>query len=241
MSIHITPILDEFGIQSPADIHIEAIAYRYGLWLYQAPLSGAHGCLVRKGDHGIVVVDHSLSRPRHRFTIAHELGHFLLHKPLSLTPCKTPDNDILDDNHSFERQADIFAVKLLLPEKLFLSRVQDLSWGLDAIKTVAREFETSLTSTAFRYVELSERPSAVVISDANHIVSYKKSDSFYEKFLRKGTRIPESSTSRIAYSKRAVAGIIAGYSNWDSSTCSLFHEQSIRLGRYEKVLTLIWK
>ncbi|WP_447987502.1 ImmA/IrrE family metallo-endopeptidase [Nitrospira sp. Nam74] len=133
--------LEQFYANStynPADIHVEAIAYRYGLWIYSTPLTGADGWLIKKGGHGVVLVQQTLNRQRRRFIVAHELGHFLLHR-LHLTACIPPDNDVLDNIQLSERQANLFVAGLLLPEVLVRPKVDALPLDLNAIKKLAKD------------------------------------------------------------------------------------------------------
>lgn len=51
---------------------------------------------------------------RDRYTLAHELGHLLLHKNVSIIFAKTDNNKILPYEDS-EWQADTFAAELLMP------------------------------------------------------------------------------------------------------------------------------
>jgi Zn-dependent peptidase ImmA (M78 family) len=74
---------------------------------------GAFGAIFSKraGGGHLLQVNSRLPLGRFRFSIAHELGHFLQgHKPLA---------SIWEKRSPFlERQADVFAAELLLPEEL---------------------------------------------------------------------------------------------------------------------------
>ena len=76
---------------------------------------------------GLVFVNASDPVPRQRFTAAHELGHFVLHRDemggrvsIADTPASIELTDEQSNRH--EREANRFAVELLMPAPLCLAR-----------------------------------------------------------------------------------------------------------------------
>ncbi|MFA6044467.1 MAG: ImmA/IrrE family metallo-endopeptidase [Phycisphaerales bacterium] len=70
--------------------------------------------MARPSDREIQVSDTLLSyEPRLRFTIAHELGHVLLHERLSTDFRDSADADFME--RKIEREADRFAASFLMP------------------------------------------------------------------------------------------------------------------------------
>lgn len=67
------------------------------------------------GDHGIIIVNISLPTDRKRLTIAHELGHLVLH------------NQYIDVDA--EEQANAFAAEFLMPEHIIGAQLNRLSLG----------------------------------------------------------------------------------------------------------------
>lgn len=89
------------------------------------------------GDgHRIVLRGHS-PEGRRRFTIAHEIGHFVLH-PHRLAPERNGGGNAAWQAE--EREADQFAAELLMPEDLVREAV--LLQGADAVR-LADRFEVS--------------------------------------------------------------------------------------------------
>ena len=91
-------------IEPPVDV--ERIAYGEGLRVVRKRLEG-DGLL--EGDVLYVNPDHA--RTRQRFTIAHEVGHLILHRDGT-------------DEHS-EREADAFASALLIPREMLRRAVAE--------------------------------------------------------------------------------------------------------------------
>lgn len=123
--------------------------------------------------------------PRTRFSVAHELGHYLLdhHRAHLLSGGDAHDSKSeysADDLLLIEREADAFASGLLLPSSLVASKVNQGELTRQLVEELASSFETSRVATLRRSVELSHFPCAVV-SIVNGGVSWRRhSDSLIE-------------------------------------------------------------
>jgi Zn-dependent peptidase ImmA (M78 family) len=237
-------VLEELRVKHPSELLIEAIAWRYGVRVYTSPLDGAEGCMIRKGHRGTILIREGLDPGKYRFNVAHELGHFLLHPMLSLKACTETDFLFWRIRHDNEREADDFAVNLLLPEAMFVKRIEGGRPSFDTISQVAAEFETSLTFTAIRYVELSGFPCALVVSSGDSVEWFKISEGF-PGWFEKGQRIdPDSHAYDALHGKAMPTGIqpvqATAWFPQRQWRDIIIREHSIRLGTYEKVLSLIW-
>lgn len=67
------------------------------------------------GDHAVVILNSSLGIDRKRFTLAHELGHLVLHS-------RYVDADV-------EEQANAFAAEFLMPEHVIRAQLTNLTLG----------------------------------------------------------------------------------------------------------------
>ena len=109
--------------------------------------------LIRKGTEvsrsGFVCyVDSSEPSVRQRFTAAHELGHFVLHRDMIGDTHK--DNYLLraEGFTSYqETQAHKFAADLLMPNELISEKIEA---GITSVKELAREFGVSETAMSIR-------------------------------------------------------------------------------------------
>jgi len=72
----------------------------------------------------------NLPRQTHMFTMAHELGHAILHEGLSLHRDKPVDGFSGIGRNKKEKEADRFAVNFLMPEKLVQERFEQ-AFGTD--------------------------------------------------------------------------------------------------------------
>jgi Zn-dependent peptidase ImmA (M78 family) len=81
-----------------------------------------------------------LDEHRKRFTLAHEIGHIILHRSYLINPVSEIDfsinkfNDYILDKDAVkhaEIQANIFAAHLLMPKKIFLAKAIEIAISLD--------------------------------------------------------------------------------------------------------------
>ena len=103
--------------------------------------------------------------PRTRFSVAHELGHYFLDAHgafLRRTGKSHPSRGEFLSDRTIETEADAFAAGLLMPARMLAPMVNEGEMSFADIETWAREFKTSVTSTARRAVELSHFPCALI-------------------------------------------------------------------------------
>lgn len=160
-----TELLGELGIRAPEEIDVEVVAAHLGATVVYEPLSGCAARLLGYGDRAIITVDQNASRPRRRFSAAHELGHWMRDRGRVAFACTELALETSWDGTNPERGANTFATDLLLPAAMFKSRVQKREPSLAACWELARQFETSLTATALRLVELGPRIAVAVCTE----------------------------------------------------------------------------
>lgn len=157
-------LLISLGVQAPSDIDLEAIAAYQGAMVKYRPLDGCEARIVGVGDRAIITVREGLLPARARFSLAHELGHWALHRGRSFI-CRSDDiggGNNLNLMHP-ERQADAYAADLLLPDFLFKARLREFPRiSMDVAAKLAGEFSVSLTATAIRLVEKGDEPAILV-------------------------------------------------------------------------------
>ena len=240
-------IIKSYGIAKPEEIDLEAIAMDKGLFVKYAPLIGAEARLVKKGNRGIIRVNNETKEEgKRRFSIAHELGHWMLHPDKSQFDLYS-DQGISSYYGSIEEQeANIFAAHLLMPRFMFLPRIEDVEPNLKKISQLAEEFNTTLTSAIVRYIDETQWKCAAVFSEDGIIKWYKKSESCFEIYFNRKEKVPLYTLAWCYENGKAVPeqGERIEAEFWlkekYASSYETILEQAVRLGAYKAILSLLW-
>lgn len=122
--------------------------------------------------------DELRSEGRIRFTQAHELGHYILHRATrDAFQCSSGDMiDIASDEKTIESQADVFACNLLMPLDDFRSQMLGAS-NLEALGAVASRYGVSLTSAALRWIEHTDACAMLLVHRDGFVDWWKSSRS----------------------------------------------------------------
>ena len=118
-------LLEEQGINAPP-VRVKEIATKLGADVRYEPLDGGlSGALYRAEDgHAVLGVNNWHTEVRQRFTIAHELGHLLLHPDeLFVDGVLKRDDASSLAIRSHEIEANAFAAELLMPRKFVLAEL----------------------------------------------------------------------------------------------------------------------
>jgi hypothetical protein len=241
-------LLERLGISGSPDL--QNIAIRVGLTIEEARVSGFEGALVRPvgGSVGIIVLSDSIrERGRRNFTIAHEIGHFLL-PGHDTEECVCFSRDLESWKEELDRReldANEFAAELLIPTFLVQTRVTAMEPSLRPIAEIAKEFSASLTAATRRFVELTTHRCAMVWSTRGRIIWYAKSSEFGHH-VRVGECIDRHALAYGCFtgSGRQVGPAPVPADSWlpDHNLVpnAQILEESISLPFYESVLSLLW-
>lgn len=161
---------------------------------------GFEGSLIANAEKSVGAIFYNGTVPvsRQRFTIGHELGHFLLPWHRQTTFECTAEDISGRARKDWEIQANQFSAELLMPKVLFNSRLHTMHEPeLAHIQELSDQFGVSFEAAARRLVELSEYGCAIVFSKDNVVRYWVKSEYFGEQVtVRKGDRLPFKSPSR---------------------------------------------
>jgi len=194
-----------YGITKPDELVLEDIAFARGVIVTEGPLEKMEARLVRNGDKGLMRIRQNIPYiGQKRFAIAHELGHWELHKKDSQFFACTNDDMVASYKRSpQEGEANIFAAGLLMPSNLFLAHANKNDFSFQTISSLAEYFLTSLTATAIRYVDLSDDYYAVVCSEAGRIKWWRGSNDFENKFwITPGTKVSTNTLTGSFFNNR---------------------------------------
>jgi Zn-dependent peptidase ImmA (M78 family) len=125
---------------------LEFVAGKFGAEVVEQPL----GTIIKEAyfkDEGVIVIDPNLHPYKKRHLIAHGLAHHLFHRNRRV-------NYFIDDKDDFfkslkvkemEREAEIFAAHLLIPEEKLNALLKEdwIKESPDPIPELAEEFQVS--------------------------------------------------------------------------------------------------
>lgn len=157
-------LLDELGITEPDEIDLEAIAQYVGATVTRQQLIGAEARLVGLNDQAIITVNQDSLPTRQRFSIGHELGHWMHDRGQIDISCGTDNQERFYTGTDKESLANEFATELLLPSSMFTPRLAKRPPKLEVIKELRDVFRASFTATARRVVDLGAHPAMVICS-----------------------------------------------------------------------------
>ncbi len=123
----------------------------------------------QRGAH-IIYLSENLDEHLARFVIAHELGHMQMHRSMNTV---FMDAKTYNPHSKFERQANTFAVELLLPDDLLREHPEC------TIRQLARSFSMGLKQKKRQQptVEIGEIAAVLIDGDATLKHFYRDGDS----------------------------------------------------------------
>lgn len=129
-------------------VEVDALAERLNILVNYTDLDDDYsGLLVIRNGSGCAHINARHHPNRRRFSLAHELGHFVLHEAQqigkdaayvdkSMRLYQRKDRDVA--NSRMEWEANVFAAELLMPEQLVRSKVFDEGYDLEDESDVSR-------------------------------------------------------------------------------------------------------
>jgi Zn-dependent peptidase ImmA (M78 family) len=152
-------------------VPVEEMARELGIRVHYEPFDGdLSGILLRDEDRTIIGINSRHATVRQRFTVAHELGHFLLHTGSKVHIDREFRVNFRDTGHiagsvAEEMEANRFAAALLMPGSLVREAFRrkttngfdllgDDDEAVEVIQKLARDFKVSYQALLIRLGEL---------------------------------------------------------------------------------------
>lgn len=213
-----------------------------------APIKGFEGALFPNDERTkwMLLYNQALtSKGRVRFTQAHELGHFVLHR-LARERFHCSQGDMLDwFEKSIEAEADLFASYLLMPLEDF-RRQEAPVMDLDVLGACAERYGVSLTAAILKWISYTDQKAVFVMSIDGYINWARSSDPAFHAgaFFRTSTgpiEIPSGSVAADESVKQERSGIVLPASIWwpKAEPAVQVREMKISADQYDSVLTVL--
>lgn len=184
---------------------------------------------------------------RINFTLAHELGHYMLHRQdASLDGFECGTKDMLSPDSAYkqrEEEANIFAASLLMPANDFRLQTEKEKFSFNLLGHCADRYEVSLTSAVLRWLEFTSKRAIAVFSEDGYMHWAKSSNKAFKSgkyFATRSGPIEVPATSQAAdqtFSFEARNGIRHGPGVWFDDEEVIEH--TIYSEEYEKTLTVL--
>lgn len=238
-------VLAECDVQHPRDIHVEAIAARYGAVVLYGPTATAHGSIMRSSQRAVIWVDEAArGQPRADFTAAHELGHHLIHNLVDhFAQCHGEEESpgVRATSRTIEKEANHFSVELRMPEVWAAPLCDVPRPTLDDVYCLARTFRASFHSSALRFVELSAAPCAFVHTVKGKIKRSTETAAFPGRIVQTRAVHPQTVAARLQGQRpggEVPAREVSGAA-WGDEGGNGFLEHAIALGPEVGVMSFV--
>lgn len=147
-----------------APVPVEDIAGRLGASLRYEHFQNEVSGLLMRGPNGVIIaVERDQPTTRQRFTIAHEIGHLVLHDQEEVRidrsfPLRFRSQHSSSAEDVEEIEANAFAASLLMPAALLRREMHGLALDIEdeeQIRRLASRYQVSLQAMTYRLLNLS--------------------------------------------------------------------------------------
>jgi hypothetical protein len=137
---------------------------------------GVEGMLMPRGDGsgewGIIYNASIRSAGRRNFTLAHELGHYLLHRQLHPSGLKCTNRNMADWDESvtkIEGEANTFASYLLMPLDDFRAQIKGRAIDIEVMTELSDRYAVSLTAAILKWMTITDKRAMIVVGKEGFI------------------------------------------------------------------------
>lgn len=195
----------------------------------------------------IIIYNNALnSAGRIRFTQAHELGHYILHRTIADGfQCKSDVVLGWPGMENIETQADEFASYLLMPINDFRDQTA-ADVNLNVLNSCAERYGVSLTAAALKWVKFTDQKAVLILSKSGFMEWAWSSKSAFEAgayFKTKNviTEIPQNVLAANGSISNDMIGENTPAYHWfkNAEKESVLKEMKLSMDQRDRVLTLL--
>lgn len=167
----------------PVDVKELAYGFSHELYpddaianIHPVPLPNFEGALCPRdraiGGWNILYNNTMRSSGRINYTLAHEFGHYLIHRTTARPTFECSIDDITGrENEEIEREANEFAATLLMPLDDYRTHISDTDLPSAAdLSCCAERYDVSWTAACLRWLEYTRRSAMLVVSRDDFIL-----------------------------------------------------------------------
>lgn len=256
----ISSILNTIRGASHFPIVVSEIAYEFSKSVFPGdPISliqgenlrNFDGALLRappgKRGWGIIYNNVITSKGRINFTLAHEFGHYLIHRLQHPDGIRCSQQDVVrwdSEYGQIEHQANTFAAFLLMPLDDYRRQIAaDANATFELLNHCADRYEVSLIAATLRWLAYTQKRAMLVVSRDGFILWTRSSKPafnsgiFFKTSGRPPIPIPEGSVAaRPTAFSEAKTGVDRPPGTWFSEPC---REMTVVSENYDFTLSLL--
>ena len=194
-------LLWSHGVVEPDQIDLEAIANALGARVVHRHLDGCEARLVAGAEQAVISVNTAGGyEGRRRFSLAHELAHWICDRRTGSFQCAKevigPQNA---EAKSVEAHANAYASQLILPDYLVVPWAHGKRTNLDVARTLANDFNASLTAAAIKLAKQATAPACIVCHNQSRLLWHQRNGAFPSEFFVLGELHQETDAFGIAF------------------------------------------
>lgn len=197
-AFHMTRILNAaFSGQERFPVDVKSLAKEYSHQRYpNDPITLIKGVDLPKFEGGLfkappgkkgwgILYNNAIaSQGRINYTLAHEFGHYLMHRVDFPEGIQCGEQDVVrwdSEYGQIEHQANVFAANLLMPLDDYRKQIKATAKiDLDTLGWCAERYGVSLTAAILRWLELTIRRAMIVVSRDSYVLWARSSKSAYK-------------------------------------------------------------
>ncbi|NKF08281.1 ImmA/IrrE family metallo-endopeptidase [Clostridium gasigenes] len=235
-------IVSSFDLTPPIDLN--KVCEKLDIKVNYEPLCSIEALLiVSRGKRNIILNNSKAAYPqRERFTIAHEIGHYIMPWHENLQQCDNVVDFKSDDD--FECQANDFASELLVPKSNLLEDIKHKKISISLIKNLAEKYNVSLVVMARKVLKHTDAEAVVLIYWPNGKKYIQMMSGTFKEELKDGS-ITKSSAHKLltSYNTSAEIKSVLDSSIWfkESKNTYIIVEESMLQNKLGRVFTLLRK
>ncbi|ATW05723.1 ImmA/IrrE family metallo-endopeptidase [Sphingorhabdus sp. YGSMI21] len=190
----------------PIDVKTMAMEYsaRFPdsiLAIKEAEVENFEGALCPVRDKWAILYNPGITSPgRVNFTLAHELGHYLVHRHKSPGGFECGEQQLagLDRNaarKAMEQEADEFASHILMPTHDFDRQIRRADFTFDLLENCVSRYDVSRTAAALKWVDRTSECAAVVAATNGFVLWNWRSKRARQRgiWFDRGSELPSDS------------------------------------------------
>jgi Zn-dependent peptidase ImmA (M78 family) len=253
-------LLLDNGFDDLINFSLDLFASGLGGTIVYKSMVNSDGRIIFGKKNTVIEVNSNISfEEKKRFTIAHEIGHLIMHKGIDIhndneaTMSWFNNKEKQAKNGRIEYEANQFASELLMPSSIFYEKQKGIKFSPQLLRDLSKYFKTSLTSVAFKYLEIGDHPICLFHS-YNMEVKYWMRNKDFSHYIINNTKLtpPEDSVAMEFFEKGKIytkekskqsiwKSTWLELKKWENDNDFNFYEFCIITPSYNTVLSLVWE